>query len=186
MNSDFEHLYLDVHYNEDCTEALMKLSIFMFHHKLGLKGGKLEGDEALKFLKSTSHGKQPDLINYFYLFSPESMEEMPIKITVEIPGVKDVRYRHNKFDRKKRGFKAATMSIPCIKTTIRTLDELKKLFDGMDPKVKDQGQKLTTDQKEVVATVREYLETTTSSDIPTFETSKMYTALEDVINSVKP
>jgi hypothetical protein len=115
MNSDQEYLYIDVTFNAACTEVTMKLGVFMFTEKLGLKGGSLEGEEALQFLKSTVHGKQPDLINYFWLFNPDAkVIDFGMSLTVIIPPIQDVKFKHNKFDRKRRAFKTSMMSIPCV------------------------------------------------------------------------
>jgi hypothetical protein len=116
MNSDLEYLYLDVKFNDQCTKMTVNFGIFMYIDKLGLKGGSLEGEDAFKFLKSTIHGSQPDLINYFWMFSPDAAyNDLNIDLTVVIPPITDVKFKHNKFDRKRSALKSAMMSIPCVK-----------------------------------------------------------------------
>ena len=115
-NSDIEYLYLDVKFNDACTELTMKLSVFMYTEKLGLDGGSLKGEEALTFLKSTFHGRQPEIINYFWLFTPDTKyEEFGVELVVVIPSIKDVKFKYNLFDRKRRQLKTSMMSIPCVK-----------------------------------------------------------------------
>lgn len=129
MNSDIGYLYLDVTFNPECTEVNMKLGVFMYTEKLGFNGGKLTDEDALHFLKNTNHGRQPDLINYFWLFGPDAkMEDLPYdKLTVEIPPIKDVKYKDNKFDRKRRKFATSMMSIPCVKQLkVITADDLQQ------------------------------------------------------------
>lgn len=117
MNLDNTYLYLNVSFSDECTAANIKLGVFMYTKQLGYKGGKLEGEDALYFLKNTTHGKQPDLINYFWLFSPDSqLTDLPYKVlTVEIPPITDVKFRHNKFDKKKNKMIMSMMSIPIVK-----------------------------------------------------------------------
>lgn len=117
MNTDLEYLYLDVAVSDNKADILMKLGVFMYVPSLGLKGGQLKGAEAANFLKQTNHGMQPDLINYSWLFAPEvSATTFPLNsVTVEIPSVHDVKFKHNKFDRKRRRvIKSALMSIPSV------------------------------------------------------------------------
>jgi hypothetical protein len=149
MNSDTGYLYLDVTFNPECTEVNMKLGVFMYTEKLGFNGGKLTGDDALYFLKNTNYGRQPDLINYFWLFSPDAkMSDLPYnKLTVEIPPIKDIKFKNNKFDRKRRAFKTLMMSIPCVKklkiilvSELQTAanavtDELRKSDKAIDQKM---------------------------------------------------
>lgn len=116
MNSDKEYLYLDVKFNDECTEITMKLAVFMYTENLGLDGGSLTGEDALKFIKNTIHGSQPELINYFWLFQPDTKyEDFGVELNVVIPSIKDVKFKHNKFDRKRRQLKTSMMSIPCVK-----------------------------------------------------------------------
>lgn len=117
MNSDKEYLYLDVKFNDECTAITIKLAVFMYTEKLGLDGGSLTGEDALKFLKSTVHGNQPEFVNFFWLFHPDTKyEEFGVELNVVIPPIKDVKFKHNKFDsRKRRKLQTSMMSIPCAK-----------------------------------------------------------------------
>lgn len=160
MNSDLEYLYLDVNFSDDCKTVIMKLGVFMYTEKLGLNGGQLRGEEGLTFLKNNVHGRQPELVNYFWMFGPDETYTLPFELIVQIPPIKDVKFKHNKFDRKRRAFKTSMMSIPCVTKIPKqiTLKMLRDLLATGDVKLSIDRPILSIQEKAKVEAIRNYLE----------------------------
>jgi hypothetical protein len=92
----------------------MKLSLgtFYFIDGLGVKGGELQGMAAFDFLKTTDHGRQVDLSNLgFFFHSDTKFEDISkdIQLTLSIPPLDTVYYKHNKHNRKRK-FNASLFS----------------------------------------------------------------------------
>jgi hypothetical protein len=91
----------------------LKLGFFLFEPSLGLNGGTLRKENAFKFLKSTIYGRQPELCNFAIMFGPDATyDSLNVDITVEIPPISEVKFKHNKFLSNKRKFKNGVIPLP--------------------------------------------------------------------------
>lgn len=117
MDIDNNYLFMSANFNETCTELKMELGSYFYIPPNG-NTEEMQGQAALDFLKQTSHGQQPELSNFAVLmFSPDiTTEDLDYNLSVKIPEVKDVLYKKNKYDnKKKRKVVGESMTIPSIK-----------------------------------------------------------------------
>lgn len=171
MNPDREYLYLDVKFNDSCTTVTIKIGVFMYTQKLGLTGGDLIGEEAFDFLKNTIDGKQPDLINFFMLFGADTTyEELNLELTVNIPSIHDVKFKNNKFDRKRRAFKTSMMSIPCANIKTAKVTASTALIDAAIQKYEKSQSTLSADDQNILTEMRAILEDSKPKLTPELQT----------------
>lgn len=108
--------------NDGKISVTLTLSTFYYTDELGTKGGTLTDEAAYLYLKRTDHGHQPDLSNLGISFTPDTKfdEFKDLNLSVVVPSLKSVSFKHNKFSSRKRKMNP---SMPLVfSKSVRTAD----------------------------------------------------------------